>query len=296
VAAPLIAKLNKTLGSRVVGSRALPGGDIADVSLLSLENHTHVVAKRPRADQPDTTAVEAKMLKHLAAHSALPVPKVLFQAKGMLVMGYVPHKGTKDADSAAADVAAHIAALHQVRPKGKCTTYGFEADTFIGPLPQVNHPSDNWANFFVEQRLIAMAQSCVNTGKLNSKQMASVEALANKLPDYLPSKPESSLLHGDLWAGNMLIDGDRVAAFIDPAISYGHREMDLAFIDLMGGLSPAFFDTYNDLYPIEDGFFDERKALYQLWPLLVHVRLFGGGYVRQVEAILERFGTSLTQL
>lgn len=289
MASPLLQKLTKALGSRVVGSRALPGGDIADVSLLTLENHTKVVAKRPRSDQPDTTTVEAKMLKHLADHSPLPVPKVLFQAKGILVISYIPHKGTADTDIAAESVAEHVAALHQVRgPKAK--PFGFKTDTFIGPLPQINTPSRDWCQFFGENRLLAMTKSCVNTGKLTEDTLKRVEALVDKLPELLPASPDSSLLHGDLWAGNMLIDGDRAAAFIDPAISYGHREMDLAFIDLMGGLSPRFLEAYEALYALEPGYQSERKALYQLWPLLVHVRLFGGGYVSQVEAILGRFG------
>jgi len=290
MASPLINKLNAALNARVIGSKPLPGGDIADVSLLSLENHTKAVAKRPRADRPDTTAVEAWMLKHLAKNSSLPVPKVLFQASGILVIDYVPHRGISDATAAAEDVAAHIAALHKTRPKSKQPRFGLAKDTFIGPLPQINRESDNWVDFFAENRLLAMAKSCLNTSKIDAGLMARTEALAAKLSDILPAKPESSLLHGDLWAGNMLIDGDKAAAFIDPAISYGHREMDLAFIDLMGGLNPCFFEAYNAHYPIESGFEEERKAIYQLWPLLVHSRLFGGGYVRQVADILSRFG------
>jgi len=290
VAAPIVQKISDALGFKVIHSRALPGGDIADVSLLTLENHTKIVAKRPRADQPDTTAVEAHMLSHLAEQSLLPVPKVLLQSAGLLVLAYIPNKGTEDGAAAAEDIAKHVADLHHVRPKATKPYYGHEQDTYIGPLPQINSVSKNWVRFFADQRLLAMAKSCVNTYRLDGQTMARIENLAGKLKNLLPATPESSLLHGDLWAGNMLIDGDHVAAFIDPAISYGHREMDLAFIDLMGGLAPNFFEVYQDLYPLDPGFHEERKALYQLWPLLVHVRLFGGGYVQQVEAILNRFG------
>ena len=268
----------------------MTGGDIADVSLLTLENHTKVVAKRPRTDQPDTTAVEAHMLKHLGTQSALPVPKVLLQSSALLVMSYIPHKGMNDAGAAASDVAEHIAAFHRVRPKAKQPRYGHSQDTFIGPLPQINTPCDNWVSFFAENRLLAMAQSCVNTYRFDAQTMIRIEKLASKLGDLVPANPESSLLHGDLWAGNILIDDDKVAAFIDPAISYGHREMDLAFIDLMGGLGTSFFEAYDTLYALEAGFHQTRKSIYQLWPLLVHARLFGGAYVPQVEAILTKFG------
>lgn len=290
MAGSIRAKLEKGFGSRIVRSKPLSGGDIADVSLLTLENGEQVVAKRPRMDQPDTTAVEKMMLKHLSAKSSLPVPNVLFQSKGVLVISYIPHAGAGDGVAAAKDAARHIAALHAVSPKGKKPYYGFEKDTFIGPLPQQNKPSDRWIEFFRDQRLLAMAGSCARTGKLPSALMTRVETLAERLSEFLPATPNSSLLHGDLWAGNMLIDGDKVAGFIDPAISYGHNEMDLAFIDLMGGLDSAFFTTYIERNPIEGGFFETRKTIYQLWPLLVHVRLFGGGYVNQVEAAVAELG------
>jgi len=289
MASPLAQKLAKALGSPVTGSKPMRGGDIADVSCLTLADGRKVVAKRPRADQGDTTKVEAMMLKHLRAASDLPVPDVLFQEAGILVISHIDHKGITDPRAAAEDVAKHVAALHRVIDTGK-KPYGFKADTVIGPLPQKNASSTDWVSFYRDRRLLAMAQSCLNTSRIDAAFMKRVEALAVKLPDLIPADPGASLLHGDLWAGNMLIDGDRAAGFIDPAISYGHREMDLAFIQLMGGLDPAFFNAYHAHFAIEPGFMEERSALYQLWPLLVHVRLFGGGYVHQTANILERFG------
>lgn len=283
-------KLQAALGARVVSSRALPGGDIADVSLLTLDNHTMVVAKRPRADQPDTTSIEAMMLTHLAEVSQLPVPKVLFQQENLLVISYIPHKGVKQRETAAEDIARHVAALHSIIRTGKKARYGFEKDTVIGPLPQRNRQADSWVDFYRDQRFLAMVQSCANVNRFDSEIIKRCEGFAAKLGDYLPVKPPCALLHGDLWSGNMLIDDDHAAAFIDPAISYGHSEMDLAFIDLMGGLENAFWPAYENAYGIEQGFHDERKAIYQLWPLLVHVRLFGGGYGQQVSNILTQFG------
>lgn len=282
-------KIEQALGSKIVHAKPLSGGDIADVSCLTLDDGRRIVVKRPRMDQPDTTASEKMMLKHLAAKSSLPVPKVLFQTKGVLVLSHIEHQGITDAGRAAEDVAHHIAALHCVLHKNDKPMYGFEKDTFIGPLPQQNRPLDNWVTFFTERRLLAMTTSCVRTQRMPKEMMVKIERLANRLPDLIPRTPPSSLLHGDLWAGNMLIDGTVVASFIDPAISYGHNEMDLAFIALMGGLHNTFFDAYAELKPIEDGFFEERLLIYQLWPLLVHVRIFGGGYVKQVEDILDRF-------
>lgn len=282
--------IESALGARISSSRALAGGDIADVSCLQLSDGRQVVAKRPRIDQPDTTAVEKMMLNFLARKSPLPVPKVLFQTKGMLVIDYIDHTGISDPDQAAADIAAHIAALHDTRPKGARPYYGFEKETFIGPLPQHNVPSDNWVDFFREHRLLSIAQSCVRTQKLSPEIYARVEQLATRLNDFLPQTPASSLLHGDLWAGNILVDDNKVAAFIDPAISFGHHEMDLAFVALMGGLPDVFLAQYADHHTIEPGYAEERQYIYQLWPLLVHARLFGGGYVGQITAILDHFG------
>ncbi len=290
MAGSISEKLETALGAAIVRSKPLSGGDIADVSLLTLADGRQVVAKRPRMDQPDTTAVEKMMLKHIASKSSLPVPDVLFQSKGVLVLSYLPHSGAANSEAVATDAARHIAGLHAVRPKGSKPFFGFNKDTYIGPLPQQNKPTDNWCKFFREHRLLAMAGSCARTGRLPQAVMTRIENLADKLNEFLPTTPASSLLHGDLWAGNMLMDGDRAAGFIDPAISYGHNEMDLAFIDLMGGLGPVFFDAYSELTPIDDGFFENRKLIYQLWPLLVHVRLFGGGYVSQVEQIIDDLG------
>lgn len=291
MSAVMTKKIGKALGSGIAGSKPLRGGDIADVSLITLQDGREFVAKRPRMDQPDTTACEKMMLGFLAKNSNLPVPKVLHQSKGLLVIEYIAHAGIGDTKAIAKDVAEHIAELHQVinHPHRKASMFGFSKDTYIGPFVQQNKSNDNWAAFFRDHRLLAMAEPAFRTKRLSANTLGKIHKLADKLDSFLPTQPKASLLHGDLWAGNMLIDGDTISAFIDPAISYGHQEMDLAFIDLMGGLDPVFFDAYANLHPIDKGFWSERKYLYQLWPLLVHVRLFGGAYADQVDTILDRF-------
>lgn len=283
-------KIEKALGSPMVKSLPLRGGDIADVSLITLADNRQFVAKRPRMDQPDTTACEKMMLTHLAKKSALPVPKVHYQTRGLLVMDFVKHANTLDAKAAAEDAAQHVARLHKVEnlPRRGKPKYGFEKDTYIGPLVQQNKLTESWIDFFRDHRLLAIADSSYRTQKLPSVVLRKIQTFAGKLDSFLPANPVASLLHGDLWAGNVLVDGDHIASFIDPAISYGHNEMDLAFIDLMGGFDVAFFDAYATIYPVERDFWETRKLVYQLWPLLVHVRIFGGGYVQQVDAILDR--------
>ena len=135
-----------------------------------------------------------------------------------------------------------------------------------------------------------MAHRATNCGKLPIAITKRLESFTRRLGDFIPDTPSASLLHGDLWGGNILVDGDHVAGFIDPAIYYGHAEMDLAFLTLFGSADSDFFAAYNEINPIENGFFNERRDIYNLWPLLVHVHLFGGSYVGSVEHTLKHFG------
>jgi fructosamine-3-kinase len=120
--------------------------------------------------------------------------------------------------------------------------------------------------------------------------LARIETLAGKLERWLFEPSAPSLLHGDIWSGNVLVRGDRIVGLIDPAVYYGHAEMELAFITLFNTFGDTFFRRYHELRPIEDGFFGERRDLYNLYPLLVHVRIFGGGYVQAVDRTLRRYG------
>jgi fructosamine-3-kinase len=281
--------LEKKFGAKPTKSRFLDGGDIADVSRITLEDGRNIVAKRPRMDQPDTTSVEAMMLRYLKDTSALPVPAVLHQETGLLVIEYIENNRITDDKAAAKSVAEHLSKLHSVQNTDTKNPYGFKSDTFIGPLDQRNTATANWVEGFGQNRLFAMGDQIARTGRVTKTFMDKLDAVISKLEGLIPTSPKSSLLHGDVWRGNLLFQNNQIAGFIDPAISYGHSEMDLAFIDLMGGLHPTFFNIYDELTPIENGFHEERKAIYQLWPLLVHIKLFGGGYVHDAESIMDRF-------
>jgi fructosamine-3-kinase len=120
--------------------------------------------------------------------------------------------------------------------------------------------------------------------------MNRLETLAGRLDRWIAEPAHPSLLHGDLWTGNILVNRGRVVGFIDPALYYGDAEIELAFGTLFGTFGRPFFERYGELRPLNPGFFEERRDLYNLYPLLVHVRLFGGSYVGSVEATLDRFG------
>ncbi|MCH8861407.1 MAG: fructosamine kinase family protein, partial [Proteobacteria bacterium] len=165
---------------------------------------------------------------------------------------------------------------------------GLKLDTVFGSAHQPNGRCSSWIGFFRDRRLLYMAGLAFRAGRMDDAMLGRVKELAGKLEDLIEEPAAPSLLHGDLWQGNMLVRGGRIEAFIDPAIYYGHAEMDLAFSTLFGTLSDSFFGAYQEQRPIAAGFFEQRRDLYNLWPLLGHVLFFGGAYLGQVDAILRR--------
>lgn len=173
-----------------------------------------------------------------------------------------------------------LAALHRTTgPR-----YGWQRDNFIGATPQVNTESDNWARFFAEARLrpqLARAAAC--SPALGKKG----ESLAEKLPAFfLDYRPQPSLLHGDLWHGNAAVCGGLPAVF-DPAVYYGDREADVAMTELFGGFPESFYAAYREAWPLAEGY-EARKTLYNLYHVLNHLNLFGAGYLRQAERMIDR--------
>jgi fructosamine-3-kinase len=183
-----------------------------------------------------------------------------------------------------------IAALHAITAE----TFGLERDTVIGGLPQPNARSKYWLPFFAEHRLLHMARLARDAHELSAGTARRVERLASRLERSLIEPQQPALLHGDLWSGNVLCaagaQGSRISGFIDPAIYYGDAEIELAHASMFDSFGEPFFARYRELRGIAEGFFEERRDLYTLYPLLVHVRLLGGGYADEVERLLHRFG------
>jgi fructosamine-3-kinase len=176
-----------------------------------------------------------------------------------------------------------LAALHQQVN----VSYGLDHDNYIGSLPQVNSFTENWIDFFIESRLEVQIRKAIGSGKISNSHVHSFHQLYKLLPELLANEPPS-LLHGDLWSGNLMTDDKGQPALIDPAVYYGNREVEIAFTRLFGGFDNKFYTTYNTVWPLSPGF-EVRQDIYNLYPLLVHVNLFGGGYLSQVENILNRF-------
>lgn len=261
----------------------LTGGCVGEVYRAKGTDRTYVV--KVDAQQKGHLLLEGKMLQYLKEHSSLPVPEVFHTSASCLVMELIEgHTGATG--PAEEDAALQLAALHQHTERH----FGFEYDTCIGGLHQPNTKSTSWLSFFGEQRLLYMGQEAVHCDHLSASIFGAVEKLVSNLNRFIQEPPAPSLIHGDVWSGNLLSSGQTVHGFIDPAIYFADPEIELAFITLFSTFGERFFRVYHEHIGIRDGFFEERKDIYNLYPLLVHTVLFGGSYARQVQSTLRKYG------
>lgn len=261
------AILEAALGTEVAGVSALHGGDLSKVVRVTLVDGTRVVAKTG-----PLVMVEARMLQAIAAAGA-PVPRVLAVTGQVMLLEHLDETPASAQGWRALGTA--LATLHAVRgPR-----YGWDEDYAFGPAALPNGWLDDWPRFWAERRLLAWPT------ELPKDIAARVERLAARVPELLPRAPAPALLHGDLWSGNVLFTTGG-AALIDPACYHGHAEVDLAMLHLFGRPGPDLAAAYG---PLDPGW-RERRALYQLWPALVHLRLFGSGYRGMVEGCLRAVG------
>jgi fructosamine-3-kinase len=272
------------LGERFLSARPMGGGCIGEVYRVELEDGSPLVAKVDRKGESHLER-EAYMLRYLRENSDLPVPEVFHGSETLLLMEFVD--GSSRFSTAAERHAAELlAALHDVT----WGSYGHERDTLIGSLDQPNPPTASWVEFFRDHRLLYLARVASEAGRLPAEDLERVDRLADRLDDYLAEPERPSLVHGDVWSANVLAKRDRITAFLDPAIYYADPEIELSFISLFNSFGDAFFERYAEIRDIVPGFFEERRDLYNFYPLLVHVYFFGGGYLNSVRSSLSRFG------
>jgi len=252
---------------RVVRSDSLHGGDLSTVCRLTFEDGSSVVAKAG-----PLVGREARMLQDIAATGAR-VPRVLGLTDDVLLLQDLEETGPTAAGWAS--LGETLRHLH--RPVR--SDYGRDEDYAFGQVKIRNTPNPDWVAFWAKNRLLAAVEV------LPADLAARLERLARALPDLLPRTPPPALLHGDLWSGNVLFSG-RDAWLIDPASYIGHAEVDLAMLALFGSPGPDFAEAYG---PPEPGW-QVRQNIYQLWPALVHLRLFGSSYRGMVNARLSALG------
>jgi protein-ribulosamine 3-kinase len=281
----LSTHLTETLDLEIHDTQSLSGGSINQAVKLSTNKGDYFL-KWNRSAPDDFFEKEADGLKRLSsAKSKLRVPNVISTRKpgpgrpGYLLMEFIEEGRSGNSF----EFGRRLAKLHQTGSE----QFGLETDNYIGSLPQSNRKCNDWIEFFTQERISPQLKMAIDSGKLDSGINQNWERLSLKLNNIFPATTPS-LLHGDLWGGNYLFDSSGSAVLIDPAVYYGHPEMDLAFTKMFGGFSPDFYSGYESESPLEPGF-SERVTLYNLYPLLVHVNLFGGHYTSQFKSILKNY-------
>ncbi len=271
----------------LTGSAAVGGGCISPTARVETDAGPFFL-KWGGSDLPaGLLAAEARGLRQLADAGEVRVPDVVAESAkpGWLLLEWLePGRQTPDTW---ARLGVELAALHHHQD----ARFGADADNFIGSLPQANVRTDDWPVFWRDQRLAPQLHQALDRGLLDDSDRRRFDRLFHRLPELLAVGNDEgpSLLHGDLWSGNVHVTANR-AAIIDPSVYYGHREVDLAMAELFGGFGPGFRASYDDAWPLAPGYAPTRRAIYQLYYLLVHVNLFGSGYVSRTRSALARVG------
>lgn len=263
--------------------RSLGGGCINQSWVLS-DGRRQFFVKLNDAYRLDMFQAEAEGLAELAQAGAFRVPAALGTgsqgSQAYLVLEYIELNSGRGAGPA--DAGRCLAQLHRRVAAG----FGWRRDNYIGATPQPNGQDTDWARFWAQRRLGFQLQLAARNGH-GGPLRSQGERLLERLPALLDHAPPPSLLHGDLWGGNLGYAPDGQPVIYDPAVYYGDREADLAMTELFGGFPPAFYAAYRDAWPLDPGY-GVRRTLYNLYHILNHLNLFGGGYSRQALGMIEQ--------
>ncbi|HYG48121.1 MAG TPA: fructosamine kinase family protein [Allosphingosinicella sp.] len=247
----------------------LAGGDLSEALLVRRPDGRCSVAKRDLS-----SGAEAAMLRAIAA-AGVPAPAVEGEHEGVLLLAHLPNDRVFS-PAAWTEIGAALRRLHDHEGE----QYGWRTDYQIGTVALDNRERRDWPGFWAEQRLAA------TSAVLDRPWRERVGRLAERAGRIAPPAPRPSLLHGDLWSGNILVAEGRLAALIDPACYYGDAEVDLAMLTLFDTPGESFWEAYGGLDPG----WEERRPFYQLFPALLHLRLFGDTYAGMVDRLLSRLG------
>lgn len=254
------------------------GGDISSAFMLTTNHERCFTKVNSQSAYPLMFERESEGLAAIRQTQTVTVPQEIlhgvFEDNAFLVLAWVD-TGNKSS-RALTVLGQQLAAMHRCA----ASHYGFEHDNYMGSLPQSNKKHTNWADFFINERLQPMIRIAVDRNQLTNRQASLFDRLYSRLPQLF-AEEQPALLHGDLWGGNYLVDTEERPFLIDPAVSYGHREFDLAMTTLFGGFSSDFYAAYQEAYPLAPGW-QQRITLWNLYPLLLHLNLFGGSYLSRV--------------
>ncbi len=295
--AAVAGALEAALGVRVHSLRRVGGGDVAESFAATLADGREVFAKTHADPPPGFFSTEAEGLRWLRETATVAVPEVLAVSDGatpevdegdaeksvpLLVLEWVP-TGRRIPDSEAR-LGQELAAMHRT----PWATFGRPDRRTTGSRGLPNEPCDTWSEFYATCRLLPLARLARDTDALPGEVISAMEDLAGRLDAFDAESEPPSLLHGDLWAGNRLVDDRGRSWLIDPAAHGGHREFDLAMMRLFGGFGEECFRAYDEAFPLRPGW-RERIDLHQIAPLVVHAIKFGSGYVPAATSAVMRY-------
>jgi len=271
---------------RATSASSLAGG--IQPACLATDDRGAAVFVKKGSDPiaPERFAAEADGLAALAGPGVIRTPRVVGVASApgggaLLVLEAI--RAVEPTPAMWRTLGEQLAALHRTR----ADAFGYPRDNFLGTQPQPNGPLADWPTFLAERRLRPTLRRCVGSGRLGADDARAVERLIDRLPSLVGPYEPPALVHGDLWIGNVLFDAAG-PVLIDPAVYHGHREVELAFAELFAGFGPGFFDAYRAAYPIDAGY-AERRALWQVHPLLVHVAHYGAEYLGRLREAVGRY-------
>ena len=268
-------RAEQLLGTSVVATSPVAGGDICTSTRLRLSNGTSALMKTRSHAPEGFFAAEARGLRWLAEPAVVGVAEVLAVAEDCLVLRWVEQ--TRPGAELAAQLGRGLARLHA----SGAACFGAEDDGFIGQLPQKNGAADTWPEFFATRRILPYLKLAADRGRIDGADRQAVEDVVRRITELAGPAEPPARLHGDLWSGNVLWSAEAGPVLIDPAAHGGHRESDLAMLSLFGlPHLQRVVAAYQEETPLADGW-EDRQPLHQLFPLLVHAATFGGGYGAQ---------------
>jgi fructosamine-3-kinase len=279
---PSYENLANSLHNEILSIDFFSKGQIGDIYKVFTPKNTYIL----KTSEPSyKLQIEANMLKDINKYD-IAVPKVYDISETHLLMEYI-EMGKQAKCTQEIEAAKILTKLHSVTNDSRM--YGYYYDTTIGPFAQKNEQTQyNWTLFLGQMRILPMAKICYDKGQIRKEMLARLEGLCRDLYKRINmASITPSLLHGDLWNGNILFNMNG-ATLIDPALSFGDKEMDLAYIKMFDTFGDTFFDKYQEVHTLSDDFYEVKVPLYQIYPLLVHVALYGGSYIMQLEQLLKR--------
>lgn len=283
----LIAQAVREAGENdeILDIRSVSGGEINEAFKVSTKGSHHYFVKLNKQMQGDFFESEKEGLELLRSSQTIAIPKVYFcgevDGTACLVLEWI--EGSQTGETVG-ELGQQTALMHQNHGEA----YGLEEDNYLGTFEQPNGWHDDWVAFYRDKRLSIQVELAEKKGRLNLKRRKGLEQILSRLGKWIPSDVAPSLLHGDLWGGNWLAGTNGKPYLIDPAVYYGHHEVELAFTELFGGFPQRFYDTYREVHPISREY-EDRRELYQLYYLLVHLNAFGESYGGSVDRVIKKY-------